>query len=51
MVGRAGDLSNRDKKVTFKNCASFTDCISEINKGQIDNAKELHIAMPVCNLN
>ena len=28
----------RDKSVAFKNCAPFTNCISEINNKQIDNA-------------
>ena len=28
----------RDKGVAFKNCAPFTNCISEINNTQIDNA-------------
>ena len=27
--------------VTFKNCAPFTDYISEINNTQIDNAKDI----------
>ena len=27
------------KGVIFKNCAPFTDCISEINNTQIDNGK------------
>ena len=26
-------------KVIFKNCAPFTDCISEINNAQLDNAE------------
>ena len=30
---------NRNKGVVFKNCASFTDCLSESNNTQIDNAK------------
>ena len=32
-------LDERNKGVIFKNCAPFTDCISEINNTQIDNAK------------
>ena len=32
-------LDETNKGVIFKNCASFTDCISEINNIQIDNAK------------
>ena len=31
----------RDKGVTFKNCAPFTNCISEINNPQVDNAKDI----------
>ena len=34
----------------FKNCAPFTNCISEINNTQIDNAKDIDIIMPVYNL-
>ena len=31
------DANNTNKKVIFKNCAPFTDCISEINNTQLDN--------------
>ena len=31
----------RDKGVSFKNCAPFINCISEIKNTQIDNAKTL----------
>ena len=34
----------------FENCAPFADCISEINNTQIDNAKDLDVVMPMCNL-
>ena len=44
-------LNGRNKGVTFKNCAPFTDCISEINNTQIDNAKYIHVVMPTYNLN
>ena len=30
--------NNGDKEVVLKNCAPFTDCISEINNTQRDNA-------------
>ena len=30
--------NNTNKKVIFKNCAPFTNCISEINNIQVDNA-------------
>ena len=42
--------NNIDKKVIFKNCAPFTNCISEINNMQIDNAKDIDIVMPMYNL-
>ena len=37
--------NNTNKKVIFKNCAPFTNCISEINNTQIDNAKDIDIVM------
>ena len=41
---------NRNKKVIFKNCAPFTNCISKINNTQIDNAQYVDIVMPIYNL-
>ena len=35
------DENNIDKKVIFKNCALFTNCINEINNTQVDNAKDM----------
>ena len=46
----ARQAEERDKGVAFKNCAPFTNCISEINNTQIDNAKEIDIVMPMYNL-
>ena len=40
---------NDGKEVVFKNCAPFTDCISEINNTQIDNAKDIVVLMPIFN--
>ena len=40
----------RDKGVAFKNCSPFTNCLSEINNTQVDNAKDIDIAMPMYNL-
>ena len=34
----------------WKNCSPFTECISEINNTQIDNAANLCIVMPIYNL-
>ena len=42
--------NNINKRVIFKNCAPFTNCISEINNPQIDNAKDIDIVMPMYNL-
>ena len=42
--------NNINEKVIFKNCAPFTNCISEINNTQIDNAKDIDIVMPMYNL-
>ena len=43
------DANNTNRKVIFKNCAPFTDCISEINNTQLDNTKYNVIVMPVYN--
>ena len=42
--------NNTNKKVIFKNCAPFTNCISKINNTQIDNAEYIDIIMPMYNL-
>ena len=34
----------------FKNCAPFTDFISEINSKEIDHTKDIDTAMPMYNL-
>ena len=39
-----------DIDTIFKNCAPFTDCISEINNTQVDNAKYIDIVVPMYNL-
>ena len=44
------DVNNTNKKVIFKNCAPFTDCISEINNTEVDNAKDIDNVMPMYNL-
>ena len=44
------DVNNTNKKVKFKNCAPFTNCLNEINNTQVDNAKDLDIVMPMYNL-
>ena len=55
-ITRAGDddaarqADERDKGVTFKNCAPFTKCISRINNTDIDNVQGIDIVMPMYNL-
>ena len=49
-AGTGVAANNTNKKVIFKNCAPFTDCISEINNTQVDNAKYIDIVIPVYNL-
>ena len=38
------------KNNLFKNKAPFRSCISKISNAFIDNAEELDIVMPMCNL-
>ena len=42
--------NNEAKKVIFKNCVLFTNCISKINNTRIDNAEYIDIVMPMYNL-
>ena len=46
----ARQTDERNKGVIFKNCTPCTNCISEINNTQIDNAKDLDVVMPTYNL-
>ena len=41
------DANNTNKKVIFKNCAPFTNCISKLNNTQIDNAKDVDVIVPL----
>ena len=43
-------VNNTNKNVIFKNCAPFTDCITEINNIQIDDAQKIVVVIPMCNL-
>ena len=46
----APNTNKTNKKVIFKNCARFTDNISEISNTQVDNAQDIDILMPMYNL-
>ena len=49
-TGADAAANNTNKKVIFKNCAPFTNCISKINNTQIDNAEYIDIVMAMYNL-
>ena len=42
-------VNNINKEVIFKNCAPFTDCITEINN-TLDDAQKIDVVMPMYNL-
>ena len=44
------EADEKNKELTFKNCASFAVDISEINNIQVDNSKDLVVLMPIYNL-
>ena len=46
----AKQADERDKGITFKNCAPFTKCISGINNTDKDKAQDIDIVMPMYNL-
>ena len=46
----AKQADERNKQVTFKNCAPFTDCIGNINNTEIYNAKDIGVATPMYDL-
>ena len=41
---------NDNIQAVLKNCVPFTNCMSEINNTQIDNAKDIDVVMPMYNL-
>ena len=43
-------INNSNKTVKFKNWAPFTNCISEINNTQVNDAQDIDIVMSVYNL-
>ena len=45
----AAGRGNNGIQVVLKNCTPFTNCISEINNTQIDNAKDIDVVMPMYN--
>ena len=49
-IGTAAAPNNRNKKVIFKNCAPFTNCISEINNTHRGDVHDINLVMPMHNL-
>ena len=46
----AKQKDEKDKGVTFKNCAPFIKCISRIENTDLGNANDIDIVMPMYNL-
>ena len=44
------EIQMKEIRVTFKNWAPFTKCISRINNTDIDNAYDIDVVMPMYNL-
>ena len=42
--------NNINKRVIFRNCVPFTDCIREVNNAQVCNAEIIDVVMPMHNL-
>ena len=42
--------NNINKRVIFRNCVPFTDCIREVNNAQVCNAENIDVVMPMHNL-
>ena len=49
-VAAGAAVNNTNKKVIFKNCAPFTDCMIEINDTQKNDAQIVYIVMRMYNL-
>ena len=49
-VATAAPVSNTNKNVILKTCASFTNCISEINNTQVDDARSIYLVMSAYNV-
>ena len=49
-TGTAAASNNRNKTVIFKNCAPFTNCISEVNNTHVHDAHDIDAVMPMYNL-
>ena len=48
--GTSAAPNNRNKKVIFKNCGPFFNCMSEINNTQVDDAHDIDVVLPMYNV-
>ena len=49
-VAEGSNVNGANKKVIFKICVPFTNCISKINNTQLYYAKDIDIVIPMYNL-
>ena len=49
-IGTVAASNNRDKKVIFKNCPPFTNCISKIYNKQVHGAHDIDLVICTYNL-
>ena len=49
-AGAVVAVNNTNEKLIFNNCAPFTNCMSEINNTQVDDAQDIDVVMPMYNL-
>ena len=47
MAAAAAPVNNTNKKVIFKNCAPFINCISRTNNAQVNDAQDIDIVIPI----
>ena len=43
-------VNNTNNKIIFKNCTPFTDCITQMNNTQVDDAQKTDLVIPMYNL-
>ena len=48
-VPTTGTAAAPNKKIIFKNCAPFSNCLSEINNTKVDDAHDIDVVMPMYN--
>ena len=46
-INGRGIIDIRNRFLVFKNNAPFSNCISKINNGLIDNAEDIDVVMPM----